>query len=61
MIGGYVKKLSVFVIAILISFIGIVNIKALDVQELKKGDKVCVEVIKASRETAQVDFRIIKK
>ena len=25
------------------------------------GDKVCVEVIKASRETAQVDFRIIKK
>ena len=25
------------------------------------GDKVIVEVIKASRETAQVDFRIIKK
>ena len=25
------------------------------------GDKVNVEVIKASRETAQVDFRILKK
>jgi exoribonuclease R len=25
------------------------------------GDKVVVEVIKASRETAQVDFRIVKE
>lgn len=43
------KKASVLVIAILISFIGILNINAIDIQELKKGDKVCVEAPNLSK------------